>query len=136
MNHTATHVYAVVRVKIIGTSLAGGTPAEIADRVANAVAADSSAWMQPISGTVRAADGNSFDVEHVEFADEVNWVLVDEIDDEGQITEHHFDHNLQPMQGLSGYATALEAELTAKCREYESEIQRLKYSSNASLGPP
>ena len=105
-----THVYAVVRVKVLGTN--GNDPAKIADEIADAVSQDPDQWLEPRQGQVRTSDGSFYDIEQVEFADEVNWVLVDEKDgDDNVVKEHHFDHLIEPMENLSGSTTAKEAHL-------------------------
>lgn len=126
MSSFYTHVFAVVLVKVIGTGSAGETPAQIADAIANAVAADPGQWMVPIHGSVVTAAGHSFDIDQVEFADEVTWVLVDEECESGDIKQHHFDHTLAPMASGVGSATAKEVELTAKCAQLEAENLALK----------
>lgn len=134
MSHTATHVYAVVRIKVLGTSSAGESHADIATNIADAIAAKPEQWMSPVHGSVRTTDGGSFDIEEVEFADAVNWVLVDEIDDEsGKVTEHHFDHGIEPMTDKSGFTTALEATLTEKIGQIEAENARLARQLVAAL---
>ncbi len=92
MNTFATHAYAVVRVKVIGTNFSDN-PKTIAEKVSEAVWADSDAWFIPKLGSIDIEPHGSFKIECVEFADEVSSVLVDEIDPHTQeiVKEHLFD---------------------------------------------
>lgn len=99
MNQFETHVYATVRVKVLGTNFSND-PQEIADKVTGAVCADSSQWMHPVHGSVKVEGHGSFGIEQVEFAECIYGVLVDEIDpDTGRnVKEHLFDENCAPRQ--------------------------------------
>lgn len=92
MKNFNTHVYAVVRVKVIGTNF-DEDPRVVADKVADAVCADASNWLQPVHGSVDVEGHGSFDIEFVEFADATDGILVDEIDTAtgAILQEHHFD---------------------------------------------
>lgn len=65
MNKFETHVYATVRVKVIGTNFSND-PREIADKVTDAVCADASQWMRPVHGSVNVEGHGSHDIEAVE----------------------------------------------------------------------
>lgn len=93
-----THVYAVVRVKVIGTNFSTD-PTQIAEKVADAVCANSSEWMRPVHGCVSVEGHGSFDIEAVEFAEGIDAVLVDEIDSDTDeiLTEHHFNKLCEPV---------------------------------------
>lgn len=118
-----THVYAVVRVKVTGTNGISDDPQVVADTIAAGVIAQPDAWFEPRSGTIDTPLG-IFNVEYAEFADELSWVLVDElpvsqdanaeIDD---IKEYHFDGFGEPMNELGGLGygsrTAKEGHLQA-----------------------
>lgn len=119
--NTHVHVYAVVRVKVIGVK--GENPRKIGDSIADAVSADPREWLQPVYGSVRTKDGASYDIEAVEFAEEVSWVLVDELDDNGDVArEHHFDARMEPMESLNGAYTAREARLE---RQLQTALEAL-----------
>ncbi len=122
-----THVYAVVRVKAIGTNLPS-LPAEIAQTVSDAVCANPTEWLRPSFGTVTTANGERFDIEAVEFADDISGVMIDEIDPgSGRIvTEHLFDWDCKPMTGLSEFRTRREADLAAEVVRLKAEIEALK----------
>lgn len=94
MTNFATHVFAVVRVKVLGTNFSGD-PQELSDKVADAVAAKPSEWMSPVLGTVQVDGHGAYDIGAVEFADEVSYVIVDELDaNSGRVVkERHFDAN-------------------------------------------
>lgn len=87
-----THVYATVRVKVIGTNFSAD-PDEVAEKVADAVCADSSQWMRPVHGSVTVDGHGQFDIDAVEFADGIYGVLVDELDpNTGRVVkEHNYD---------------------------------------------
>ena len=97
MNQFETHVYAIVRVKVIGTNFSKN-PQEIAEKVSGAVCARPSNWMKPIHGSIDVAGHGAFDIEAVEFADGIESVLVDEIDQEtGRVMkEHEFNEKCEP----------------------------------------
>jgi len=122
-----THVYAVVRVKVIGTNLPS-SPAGIAEAVSGAVCANPTEWLRPAFGTVTTANGERFDIEAVEFADDISAVQIDEIDPgSGRIvTEHLFDWNCNPMTGLYEFRTRREADLDAEVARLKAENEALK----------
>jgi hypothetical protein len=107
MNRFETHVYATVRVKVLGTSFSAD-PQQIAEKVADAVCADPSQWMRPVHGTVKVEGHGSCDIEAVEFAEGIYGVLVDEIDPETEcvVDEHHFDENCAPRTDKTELAKA------------------------------
>lgn len=92
MNQFETHVYATVRVKVLGTNFADSAQ-EVAAKVTEAVCARPAAWFQPVYGSVTVDGVGAFDVAEVEFADGVSGVLVDEIDPATSrvVKEHLFD---------------------------------------------
>ena len=97
MNQFATHVYATVRVMVIGTNFSTN-PDEIAEKVTDAVCADSSQWMKSVHGVVSVDGHGPFDIEAVEFADGIYGVLVDELDPKtGRVVkEHNYDETCSP----------------------------------------
>lgn len=107
-NKFETHVYATVRVKVIGTNFSND-PQEIAEKVANAVCAKPSNWMRPIHGSVEVDGHGSFDIEAVEFADGISGVLVDEISPETEqiVCEHEFDEQCEPRKEVVDIQAAL-----------------------------
>lgn len=124
------HVYAVVRVKVTGAGAISDDPEVVAEVVANAVSANSSSWMRAVPGRVQTPVG-LLDVETVEFAEDVEAVLVDEIvqgaDGREETVEHLFDHTGEPLRPYPGCRTVREGELKkqndaliaalAKCRD-------------------
>ena len=108
MNKFETHVYATVRVKVLGTNFSND-PQEIADKVTDAVCADSSQWMRPVHGSVNVEGHGSHDIEAVEFADGIYGVLVDELDPETGlvVAEHQFDETCAPRQDTASVQTVL-----------------------------
>ena len=86
------------------------------------------AWLRPSFGTVTTANGERFDIEAVEFADDISGVMIDEIDPgSGRIvTEHLFDWDCKPMTGLSEFRTRREADLAAEVVRLKAEIEALK----------
>lgn len=105
-----THIYAVVRVKVLGTSFSQD-PSVVADKVADAVSARPNQWFAPVHGSVDV-DGASYDIEQVEFAHDVSAVLVDELSPDGDVNdvkEHYFD---QHRESMTDYL-ALKAENSA-----------------------
>lgn len=125
-----THVYAVVRVKVIGTNLSS-SPMQIAEVVSDAVCANPTEWLRPAFGTVTTANGDRFDIEAVEFAEDISGVLIDEIDPRSGriVTEHLFDWDCKPMTGLSEFRTRREADLVAEVELLKAEINSLKGDS-------
>ena len=125
-----THVYAVVRVKVIGTNLSS-SPKQIAEAVSDAVCANPTEWLRPAFGTVSTEAGDRLDIETVEFAEDISGVLIDEIDPcSGRIvTEHLFDWDCKPMTGLSEFRTRREADLVAEVELLKAEINSLKGDS-------
>lgn len=106
----ATHVYAVVRIKVPGTNFSN-LPKDIAEEITRAVCADSKEWMAPIHGVVQT-DHGPFDVEAVEFAEDVSWTMVDEFDKKGDlIREHHFDGIGEEVKEPNGFRSANESRL-------------------------
>lgn len=93
-----THVYATVRVKVLGTSF-DSNPEVIANKVADAVCAKPSQWMTPVHGSVIVDGQGAFDIGQVEFADAISGILVTEIDSETgrQVGEHEFDELGNPL---------------------------------------
>lgn len=84
-----THVYATVRVKVIGTNFSND-PALVADKVADAVAADPAKWFKPVHGSVTVPGHGEFDIEQVEYAEAISSILVDEIDPRsGSVIKEH-----------------------------------------------
>lgn len=134
-----THIYAVVRIKIADTGFAGGTPEAMAEHISDAVCAASGDWLRPmagcipncgwkdpVTGAVVPGSTRTLKVEHVEFADEVSWVMVDEKDVAGDIVaEHHFDWTLAPMTGLQGFSTAVEVRQAKQIADLESTVRNL-----------
>lgn len=92
-----THVYAVVRVKVLGTNFSDN-PQEIAEKISDAVCASPREWFRPIHGTVHVPEVGSFDIDCVESAEGIYGVLVDEIDpDTGYVlASHDFDDACEP----------------------------------------
>jgi len=125
-----THVYAVVRVKVIGTNLSS-SPKQIAEAVSDAVCGNPTEWLRPAFGTVTTANGDRFDIEAVEFAEDISGVLIDEIDPRSGriVTEHLFDWDCKPMTGLSEFRTRREADLVAEVELLKAEINSLKGDS-------
>jgi len=122
-----TNVYAVVRVKVIGTNLSS-SPKQIAEAVSDAVCGNPTEWLRPAFGTVTTANGERFDIEAVEFAEDISGVLIDEIDPGSgrNVKEHLFDWDCMPMTGLSEFRTRREAELVAEVELLKAEIKSLK----------
>lgn len=93
MKQFNTHVYAVVRIKVCGTNL-DADPARVGDLVADAVSANPGAWLRPSSEAVLDVEGQgSFSIECVEFAEDLDSILVDELspEDPSRVAkEHHF----------------------------------------------
>src|SRR5690606_11196128 len=89
MKNFNTHVYAVVRVKVRATNFSDDAM-EVADKVAEAVSNDPHAWLAPLKGKIDVEGHGSFDVECVEFADDIPGVLVDEMNQNNDevIKEH------------------------------------------------
>lgn len=122
-----THVYAVVRVKVIGTNLSS-SPKQIAEAVSDAVCANPTEWLRPAFGTVSTEAGDRLDIETVEFAEDISGVLIDEIDPRSGriVTEHLFDWDCKPMTGLSEFRTRREADLVAEVACLKAEVEALK----------
>lgn len=99
MNNFETHVYATVRVKVLGTNVSDD-PQVIAEKVADAVCAKPGEWMHPVHGSVDVAGYGRCDIEAVEFGGGIHQVLVDELDPEsGNIIEEHcFDEICSPIK--------------------------------------
>lgn len=97
MNQFETHVFATVRVKVLGTNFSTD-PQEIAQKVTDAVCANPSAWMQPVYGTVAVDGEGKYDIDAVEFADGIYGVLVNEINPETghDVADHFFDETCSP----------------------------------------
>ncbi len=88
------HVFAVVRIKVLGASREEGESMEdFANRVADEVCAQPDRWMTPVHGKI-----GSMDVESVEPADEIKNIMVSESLAEGQAPrEHWFDEQGRSM---------------------------------------
>lgn len=107
-NRFVTHVYALVRVKVIGTNFSTD-PAYIAEKVSDAVCASPGNWMQPVHGQVSVEGHGSFNIEAVEFAEGIQYVMIDEIDPgTGDIlAEHLFNESGEPEVPKSSSAPEL-----------------------------
>lgn len=99
MSQFETHVYATVRVTVKGTTFSTA-PRELAEKVADAVCADASQWLQPVHGSVNVEGHGSYDIGAVEFAGSIYGVLVDERDPVTghTVAEHLFDEACAPRQ--------------------------------------
>ena len=124
--HYNTHVFAVVRIEVDGTNCAD-EPEMVAKDVAEAVAKSPEEWMMPLLGHVNIDGAGSFKVSAVEFASEVNWTVVDELDkkDGEVVREHHFDVTGESMIGRSGFVTAREARLDAEVEQLRHQVAAL-----------
>lgn len=113
MNQFETKVYATVCVTVLGTNFSTD-PQAIANRVADAVCADSKNWMQPVDGSVSVTGEGGFDVGAVEFDDRISGVLVKERDpDTGKVVAwHEFDENCQPLEGRADPQKVIEEVVT------------------------
>jgi len=93
MKQFNTHVYAVVRIKVCGTNF-DADPAKVGNLVADAVSANPDTWLRPVSGAVLDVEGQgAFSIEAVEFAEDLDGILVDELsleDPSRVVKEHHF----------------------------------------------
>jgi hypothetical protein len=118
-NQFDTHVYVSVRVKVLGTNI-DQDPRIVADKVAEAVCAHPDEWLKSSNGSIKTGDGFACDIEHVEFAQDVDWILVDEINPHtGEIVkEHHFDHAGCSMTGMTGARTAKEGKIKLLLDEF------------------
>lgn len=125
MNRFETHVYATVRVKVLGTNFSTN-PQEIAEKVADAVCASPSQWMRPVCGSVNVDGHGAYDIDAVEFADGISGVLVDEINPESELVvkEHSFDEACQPRTDETALtkATALVSTLYAALNDASSVV--------------
>lgn len=138
-----THVYAVVRVKVKDTRF-HWDPQVLQEKVSEAVAMSSSEWLNPVHQAWVNIDGHPHQIDHVEFAEEVNWVMVDAYP-EGRVegvdpVSHHFDHQGSPMTGLSSFHTAQEAALTLGNQNLKAQIDAMLPMRNviekiASMNP-
>lgn len=123
-----THVYAVVAIKVANTSFEDD-PALIAKDVGEAVSKAPGEWMRPVLGSLNIDHAGNFNIESVEFADQVNWTVVDEMDERGDLRlVHHFDVTGEPMAGMCGFNTAREARLSAEV----DRLTRLVEAQNCS----
>lgn len=81
----AAHCYATVIVRVAATAREGDTPATLADRVADAVAAKPDEWMEGRCGTLPMGLG---DIEYAGYAEYVDSAVVSRVDAEtGEIQE-------------------------------------------------
>lgn len=124
--HYNTHVFAVVRVGVSNTNCAD-EPEMVAKDVSEAVANSPEQWMIPKLGHIDIEGAGSFEVSSVEFASEVNWTVVDELDkkDGELIREHHFDVTGESMLGRPGFITAREARLDAEVERLRNQLAAL-----------
>lgn len=126
-----THVYAVVAIKVANTSFEDD-PAVIAKDVGEAVSQSPGEWMKPVLGSLSIEHAGNFNIESVEFANQVNWTVVDEMDERGVLRlVHHFDVTGEPMAGMCGFNTAREARLSAEVDRLTRQIEAQNFSCHA-----
>lgn len=136
MKNFVTHVYATVRVKVLGTNFSND-PQLIAELVTQAVCARPSNWMTPVHGVVQVEGHGSFDIEAVAFAEGVSGALVDELDPVtgNVVVEHEFDETGAPRKpkgdikaGLAEVISALERhpDVASGNSKVHFAFQRLK----------
>ena len=127
-----THVYAVVAIKVANTSFEDD-PAIIAKDVSEAISKSPEEWMKPVLGSLNIEHAGNFNIESVEFANQVNWTVVDEMDERGVLRlVHHFDVTGEPMAGMYGFNTALEARLSAAVDRLNRKIESQNCSCHAA----
>ncbi|MBK9496582.1 MAG: hypothetical protein IT475_11665 [Aquimonas sp.] len=121
-----THVYAVVRVKVLGTTFSENIK-EIANRVADAVFTWPHVWHTSASGDLLIGD-SEYRIEHTEVADEMAHILVDEIDSNtgDVVAMHWFD--------AQGEFDALDASTSRKDAVIQEAIDALTSHPEAALG--
>lgn len=108
-----THVYATVRVKVIGARVSS-SPDVLADVVTEAVCASPGSWFTPVHGTLKLGDYGSADIEAVEFAEGVMGTMVDEYDaNDNVVHEHQYDHVGEKLQLCNSGLTRREELLIA-----------------------
>jgi len=120
-----THVYAVVRVKVLGTTFSENIK-EIANRVADAVFTWPHVWHTSASGDLLIGD-DEYRIAHTEVADEMTHILVDEIDSNtgDVVAMHWFDAQGEPM---------VDANTSRKAAAIQEAIDALTSHPEAALG--
>lgn len=123
----ATHVYATVRVKVLGTNFSND-PKEIAVKVADAVCAAPGEWMRPVLGRVTVEGSGVHDIESVEFADGIYGVLVDETDPANgdKVIEHHFDETCSPRVDTTNVSSVIAEVISALQDHPEAQVGNTK----------
>ena len=97
MNSFNTHVFAVVRIKVLGTNFSKDIK-EVANRVADATLQWSHVWHTNNRGDLLVDDAE-YQIDHTEVTDAVSEILVDEVDSEtgDVLAQHWFDEHGEPM---------------------------------------
>lgn len=127
------NVYAVVRVKVIGAGGISKDPRVVAEKVTDAVCADSKQWLNPVHGTATTADGKQLDIEQVEFAEGISAVMVDELRDvREEIIEHRFDHAGENLRPYPGCHTVREGVLQEQVNELTERVAALERGGDLS----